>query len=225
MFSLQRMIDDIGRKRQERRFASTSGNRQIEAIEHVFGLDIDKLKKTFVEGGIPAMPGDLPAYIALRDLGDIGVTAFLVRQTIEVTQLQSYIMTIRDGRDETDWQHNSQGDLHTLVRHDREFAGLNMQLLTNDVALIRRLASPGFNPPCPWVAFHELGPTVGSLQGNAEYWYHHIWDPYWEALSLDDQSEFLERKRRETVAADMSEGEWLQWVDGLRFRDPRTRSS
>ncbi|WP_233828876.1 hypothetical protein [Paraburkholderia sp. ZP32-5] len=222
MFSLQRMIDDIGRKRQERRFASQAGKRQVEAIEHVFGLDIDKLKETFAAGGIPMLPADLPAYIEIRSLRDIGVNALLVYQTIEVNQLPRYIMTIRDGCDEMHWQHYREGDSHTLVRHDQEFAGVNMRLLTNDVALIGRLVNAGFNPPCPWIAFYELGPVVGSLQGNAEYWYQHIWDRYWGALSLEEQSDFLERKRRETMAY-MSESEWLEWVDGLRFRDLRAR--
>ncbi|MFT4067966.1 hypothetical protein [Paraburkholderia sp.] len=165
------MIDDIDRKRQEQRFAAQSGNRQIEASEQGFGFDTNKLKETFVAGGIPTMSTDLPAYIEVRNLREIGVNAFLVRQTIEVTQLPSYIMNIRDGRDETDWQHYRRGDSHTLVRHDQKFAGINMRLLTDDVELVRRLASAGFNPPCPWIASCELGPVVGSLQGNAEYWY------------------------------------------------------
>jgi len=224
VFSLQRIIDDIGRKRQERRFASQSQNRLTEVIEHVFGADIDKLKEIFPSSGIVTILDDFPAYIEIRPLRDIGVNAFLVSQTIEVAQMPRYVMTIRNGREKTEWQHYNNDHLHTFLKHDQELAGFNMRLLTNDIALIRQLADARFNPPCQWIAFYELGPIAGSLQGNAEYWYHHVWDRYWEALSLHEQSEFLARKRQETISY-MSESEWRDWISGLRFRDPRTRDS
>jgi hypothetical protein len=222
VFSLQRMIDDIGRKRQERRFPSQSKSKMLEAVQHVYGVSVDELAGIFSRVSPDAVPDGLPAYIEVRNLRDVGLNAFLVSQTIEIDQLPPYIIAIRDGREETAWQHYSQGDLQTLVRHHQELAGVNMRLLTNDVELVRKLASAGFNPPCPWVAFYELGPFVGSLQGNAEYWYRCIWDRYWQALSLAEQAELLERKRRENRAY-MSETEWQDWVDGLGFRDPRTR--
>lgn len=99
-----------------------------------------------------------------------------------------------------------------------------MRLLTNDVTLVRQLIKADFNPPCPWVAFYELGPFVGSLQGNAEFWYHHIWDKFWESLSPTEQTAFLEKKRGETLPY-MSDQEWEDWVSELRFRDPKTRNS
>ncbi|KWN78304.1 hypothetical protein WM24_29440 [Burkholderia ubonensis] len=216
------MIDDMGRKRQERRFALQSTGNLKEAIEHVYGVSVAELKVIFGSADIDSMPEDLPACVEVRNLDKIGVNAFLVRQIIEVAQVPPYIKMIREGREETSWQRYDKGGLHTLVKHDQELSGVNMRLLTNDVELVRQLAEADFNPPCPWIAFYELGPFVGSMQGNAEYWYHHIWDKYWESLSIEDQDAFLEKKRRETVAY-MSDQEWGDWVSELRFRDPRTR--
>jgi hypothetical protein len=217
------MIDDMGRKRQERRFASQSRSKMPDAVEHAYGLSIEKLAEFFSPSCMLAVPPTLPASIKVRSLEDTGLGAFLVHQTIEVAQIPPYIMAIRNGREEVGWRHYKQADLQTLVRHDQELAGINMRLLTNDVSLIRKLACAGFNPPCPWIAFYELGPFVGSLQGNADYWYHHVWDPYWESLSFPEQADFLERKRRETVAY-MSENEWRDWVEGLRGRDARAQN-
>jgi hypothetical protein len=224
VFSLQRVIDDIGRKRQERRFASQSKGKLIDAIQHVYSINIDKLTGIFSHVSLDTVPADLPAYIEVRSLRDSGLNAFLVTRAIEVAQLPRFIMAVRNGREEVAWQHYRQGDLHTLIKHDQELSGINVRLLTNDVALIQEMASASFNPPCPWVSFYELGPFVGSMQGNAEHWYHYIWDRYWEALTLAEQAQFLEEKRKETIAY-MPESEWKDWVDGLRFRDPRTRDS
>ncbi|WP_322009309.1 hypothetical protein [Paraburkholderia sp. J12] len=224
MFSIQKMLDDIGRKRQEQRFVSQSKDRLKEALEQVYGAKIERLRTIFPAHRADTVPGELPRYIEVHNLKDIGVNALLVCQTIEVAQVPRYIMTIREGRDETSWQHYEKGALHTLLKHDQELSGMNMRLLTNDVELVFHLANAGFNPPCPWVAFYELGPFVGSMQGNAEYWYRHIWDRFWESLSLADQIEFLERQRYENEAY-MSADEWQDWVDGVRFRDARTRNS
>lgn len=218
------MIDDMGRKRSERRFALKAKSKMIEAIQHVYGIQIDKLADIFSRKNSGAVPECIPSYIDVQNLRDSGLNAFLVTRTIEVAQLPRYIIAIREGREEVAWQHYRQGDLHTLIKHDQKLSGIDTHLLTNDVALIQKLASASFNPPCPWIAFYELGPFVGSMQGNAEYWYHHTWDRYWHALTLSDQAQFLEEKRQET-AAYMSENEWQDWVDGLRFRDPRTRDS
>ncbi len=100
MFSLQRVIDDIGRKRQEHRFASQSNGKLIDAIQHVYGINIDKLAGIFSHVSLDTVPADLPAYIEVRSLRDSGLNAFLVTRAIEVAQLPRFIMAVRNGREE-----------------------------------------------------------------------------------------------------------------------------
>ncbi len=42
-------------------------------------------------------------------------------------KMPRYILTIRDGHEETNWQHYRNGDLHTLVKHDRHALSLTEQ--------------------------------------------------------------------------------------------------
>ena len=133
-----------------------------------------------------------------------------------------YLNIIREDRKEVAWRHYERDGLHTLVTNDEQLSGKNVRLLTNDVDLLRKLASSGFYPPCPWIAFYELGSLAHATQGDAEYWYHNIWDPFWESLSLDEQSVFLDKKRAETLDY-LTDEEWADWVEGIRWRDPRYR--
>jgi hypothetical protein len=219
VFSLKRKLDELGRARQERRFAEQAGRRRIEAVQHVFGISLERLQDVF---SAPVEDERLPAYPLVIYLGDQGVKAFLHTQTIEMDQYPRYLHIIREGREEVTFHHYERDGLHTFVAQHEEMSGKNIRLLTNDAELLRKLARSGFNPPCPWVAFYELGPFVSATQGNAEYWFNNIWQPFWESLSLDEQSAFLEKKRPESSSY-MSEQEWSDWVDGIRLRDARYR--
>ncbi|WGS48607.1 hypothetical protein LFL96_12485 [Paraburkholderia sp. D15] len=220
MFSLQKMLDEIGPERQERRVALRHRERQIKAIERAYDVNLGKLKTLFPVHREERRTLTVAPHIEVRELEAIGVHALLVRQTIEVAQVPRYISIIRGECDETSWQVYERGALRTLLKHDEALSGTNMRLLTNDAELVHRLADSGFNPPGTWLAFYELGPFVGSLQGNAAYWYSQLWDPYWGGLSLVEQTEFLEKQRLESTAY-MSDEEWQGWVDRLGFRDSR----
>lgn len=63
-----------------------------------------------------------------------------------------------------------------------EFGGAVIVLVTNSVALLKRLDALELAPPPPWVVFPEVDPsTLGSLQGSMEYWWDWFFLPFWRS--------------------------------------------
>lgn len=51
-------------------------------------------------------------------------------------------------------------------------------------------------PPNPWESFAELDPdTLGSLQGNIDFWCSYFWRPYWLSLSDAERLQYPENWR------------------------------
>jgi hypothetical protein len=155
-------------------------------------------------------------------LGNLGIKAFVQIQAIESSHLHAYLNLTQDGRQSPAPRHfvsepDEEYVRHALLSTKAEFAGEMAYLITNDLELLKTLTSAGFNPPAPWVAFPECGPMIFNLQGDAQYWFENMWDPYWESLSLAEQSDFLTMKKPDGIA------DWADWVDAIRTRDPRYR--
>ena len=225
MFSLVRTIEEFGLRQQERRLARQIRRERLEALPRIFGPSLAELRTVFGD-----TPHDLrvaispDCYPAREYLGELGLNAILQTQNIEVNQFPLYLKTIEDHRSQVAPRHFEQDGLHTFLSCDDECRGRNMRLLSNDVELLDMLATPRFHPPPPWIAWYELGPYRPALQGNAEHWFCHVWDPYWESLSLDTQDEFLETWRPRTQAY-ISNEDWEKgWVYLVRTRDSRYRA-
>lgn len=75
-----------------------------------------------------------------------------------------------------------------------EFGGLLVEMTTNSVELLTSIDSIFQFPPPPWIAFPYIDPIEITLpkQGSLEYWYDHIWSPYWSSRSDKEKLEFLE---------------------------------
>ncbi|MCL1089825.1 hypothetical protein L2744_09430 [Shewanella profunda] len=77
-----------------------------------------------------------------------------------------------------------------------DFAGVCMNLITNDQALLEQLISFKSALPHPWESFPDIAPdTLGSLQGNIDFWCHYFWHPYWLSLSQSERLQYPESWR------------------------------
>lgn len=69
------------------------------------------------------------------------------------------------------------------------FSGVVISLTSNDLDVIAALQQERFEPPLPSESFPSIDPEgLGSLQGDMEYWWGHLWFPFWQSLSPERQS-------------------------------------
>ncbi|CAE6846447.1 hypothetical protein [Paraburkholderia aspalathi] len=209
-------------ERQEKEAQASFDQGRIAALEGAFGMNLAHLKDVFEGTPEHLKDENTPSYPGAVWLGDIGVRAFVQTETIEPNRVDAYMDLVQTGRQAPVPRHfitkpRVGYDRHVLVSAKPEFSGEMVRLLTNDVELLTKLAAARFNPPVPWVAFPESGPLIFDLQGDTQYWYEHVWDPYWENLSLAEQSDFLTKRKPERIE------DWEDWVEAIRTRDPRYR--
>lgn len=225
MISVLRAIEQYGLRRQEQRLARQIKKKRLEALPHVFDASLPMLQGLFAPIRVQLQDKHSPnAYPSMEYLGELDIHAILQTQNIEIDQFPSYLKIVEESRQEVSFHHYAKNGLHTLLSCEDEFSGRTIRLLTNDIELLKTLAAPVFHPPPPWIAWYDLGPYSGALQGNAEHWFRYIWDPFWESLSLEEQDKVLQVWRAKTRAY-ISDEDWdAGWVYGIRVRDPRFRA-
>jgi len=216
------------RSKMKRDFDAHHALEKGTTLERLFGRSMSDLRALFNSGDSSStMPSiTSPSYPAIQWQGDAGIDAYLHWQNIEIDQFPLYLNAVRDlmHESETVWMQFSDGKHHALVRYSDELAGRNVHILSNDARLIERLALPRFSPPPPWIFHYEHGPFLSYNQGAPEYWFLHIWLPFWLSLSLEDQSRYLAQQRERTKSY-ITEEEWADWVYAVKGKDPRTRES
>lgn len=81
------------------------------------------------------------------------------------------------------------------------FAGTVVSFASDDLDVIDALQQTRVEPPLPADSFPWIDPAgLGSLQGDIEYWWTHLWLPFWLSLSQDRQSALdLEPEWREFI--------------------------
>ncbi|RQS03060.1 hypothetical protein DIE07_32930 [Burkholderia sp. Bp9002] len=133
---------------------------------------------------------------------------------------------VRQGREEVAYFHFMREvdgqSLSTIISPAWRFSERDVRLLSNDVELIAKLSEQRFHPTPPWITLYEFGPILHISQGDPHYWLSYVWDSFWESLSLDEQTSFLEEGRKETGAY-ISAEDWELWVESIRIRDARFR--
>lgn len=72
-----------------------------------------------------------------------------------------------------------------------DFAGVCINLVTNNNTLLAALVNFKSAPPTPWESFADVDPdTLGSLQGNIDFWCNYFWRPYWLSLSAAERLQY-----------------------------------
>lgn len=79
------------------------------------------------------------------------------------------------------------------VAYHEEFGGIVVEATTNSTPLIREIDSHFPAPPPPWIAFPKMEPIEAqmSMQGSLEYWWSHIWLPFWSTRSPFEKEQYL----------------------------------
>lgn len=73
-----------------------------------------------------------------------------------------------------------------------EFNGITVYLLTNDPDFLRSIDALNLTPVPPWIAFSNVEPdSLGSLQGDIEYWWAEYWSPFWVSLTQEEKTQYL----------------------------------
>lgn len=89
-------------------------------------------------------------------------------------------------------KHSNQSSCVFLNQY-ADFAGICLNLITNDQTLLEQLISFKSQLPDPWKSFPDIDPdTLGSLQGNLDFWCHYFWRPYWLSLSQKERLQYPE---------------------------------
>ncbi|MFG0453952.1 hypothetical protein [Shewanella mangrovisoli] len=87
--------------------------------------------------------------------------------------------------------HHADRPTKVFLHQYADFAGICVLLISNDIALLQQLIAFKATPPAPWESFPEVDPdTLGSLQGNIEFWCDTFWRPYWLSLSEAERSQY-----------------------------------
>lgn len=87
-----------------------------------------------------------------------------------------------------------------LFQHP-SFAGTIVSFASDDLDVLEALQQTRLEPPLPADSFPWIDPeSLGSLQGDIEYWWMHLWLPFWLSLSQEKQSDLeLEPEWREFI--------------------------
>lgn len=83
------------------------------------------------------------------------------------------------------------------------FQGATLELLTNSRSLLLALDALHLQPPAPWHVFPDADPeSIGSLQGDMDYWWTVYWQPFWDAASTPERALFLQQNQASKGWAD-----------------------
>lgn len=218
MSFLKRKVEELQTRRAERE--------ALKSLEETFGKPLSELRGIFSTGSLDLRGRQLPVYPKPIYQGDAEINAFGLVHHVQPDQFPALLNLVRQGRQEVAYCHFTREvdgqSLSTIISPTWRFSERDVRLLSNDLELIAALSEQGFHPPPPWVTLYEFGPVLHISQGDQHYWLNYVWDPYWESLSLDEQTSFLDEGRKETVAY-ISAEDWELWVESVRMRDARYR--
>ncbi|HEA3088986.1 TPA: hypothetical protein RVR74_001274 [Aeromonas salmonicida] len=89
------------------------------------------------------------------------------------------------------------------------FAGTVVSFASDDLNVLEALQQTKLEPPLPADSFSWIDPEgLGSLQGDVEYWWMHLWLPFWVSLNQEEQ-----------LALDL-EPEWREFIVIHQPHDP-----
>lgn len=90
------------------------------------------------------------------------------------------------------------------------FAGTVVSFTSDDLDVLEALQKTRLEPPLPADSFPWSDPEgLGSLQGDVEYWWMHLWLPFWVSLNKEEQ-----------LALDL-EPEWRDFIENHQPSAPQ----
>lgn len=189
-------------------------------LSELFKRTPELLRATFGDAAIISRTTTPSTYARVEYLGQHGFHAFIWAQNMEASAYPGFFNIVRGDSEDEDFRHFKRDQFTSFVASDVEFLARNVYLLTNDVELIDRLSQETFSPNPPWIMYPDLGPFASYNQGEPEYWDRFVWHPFWSRLSIEEQDEYLKKRRVQTKEY-MSDGEWEDWLQKITSGDPR----
>lgn len=145
-----------------------------------------------VNGGENFRP--YPEKTFLIDRGLCAYYVLLLLRQDEFSWLQK-IIKARFGSDslKSDVTYRSASDEALAISYHEDFGGLLVEMTTNSLAVILEIDSCSFIPEPPWALFPKLEPVELEInkQGSVEYWWEHIWLPFWSSLAVSEKYQYL----------------------------------
>lgn len=184
-----------------------------------FGRTAEELREAFKNPAALSRTGNMPKFPSVTYLGDAGFHAFVWAQNMEGPAFPRFLSVVSTGCEDPDFLRFVRDEFTSFVAFNDEFSSRNVWLLTNDVALIDKLAKIQFSPPPPWVLYPQLGPFTSYNQGEPQYWELCVWAPFWKNLTPAERDLYIERRSVDALSY-MSQGEWDDWVYKVRQSDP-----
>lgn len=76
------------------------------------------------------------------------------------------------------------------IRIIDDFGGYLIEVMTASIKMVEDILAKRTYPPSPEISFPKLNPEeyYGSLQGNIDFWFNQLWEPYWKSLSKEDRA-------------------------------------
>lgn len=125
-----------------------------------------------------------------------------------VACLRNYFPTVESGVIQQGMHSGSNGESLNLAIYS-EFKGTTVALLTNSVDSLRAIDALRLTPLPPWIVFPHIDPdTLGSLQGDVDFWFWQYWGPFWDAASQSERAEYMDLHKPSTG-----------WIEYFEFRD------
>ncbi|MDR2365943.1 MAG: hypothetical protein LBD68_08855 [Zoogloeaceae bacterium] len=84
--------------------------------------------------------------------------------------------------------------INVSIQAEQTLHGTLIEMVTNNADLLAALDDLELEPMTPWSVFPELDPdSMGSLQGNIEFWWNHFFLPFWNFLDADGKKRYLDK--------------------------------
>lgn len=202
---------------------TNGGNRSFGILSSIFDYARKKkylsgLRRMFPRDKMVECPPALPSFPPKISLEPRDIHAYLVQFMVSEQDTEEVFKYVSDyfpfdwcspGQDKIATNRFGEA-LQVSVRY--EFNGVLFDLITNSIEFLRALDATQIKPPPPWVAFPRIKDpdTLGSLQGDIEYWWNGYWSPYWDGLT--------DQQRNTYLTAVGASKEWIECIEAHRSK-------
>jgi hypothetical protein len=195
-----RFVLEALRSRREKRLENEANEwirrTRTESTERLFAQKVDVLKIAFGPTPDPSIEAQRPDRLDALYLGSIGLDASVQAYAADMDALPDFMGLLRTGRSEAAPghlidQHGDNSRLHTYFAIEPWFGGKRVHVLSNDNDLFARLTDAHVRPPPPWVALPDFQPPSVLLQGDQQFWFENVWDPYFQPLTREERAAYL----------------------------------
>lgn len=172
----------------------TKSGKGQKVLHSVFGFTLDEARRLYGPADINPLPVEECVYPTLRYRSDWNLRAASALFQVDSAWADGVINRATAGYTLVSAGFYSQTDRgqHINIESEIKFDGTMISILTNDLTVFRRMTEDKHSPPPPWAVFPEYDPdSLGSLQGEIDFWWYTFWDPFWRSMSEAQQEQYL----------------------------------